>query len=96
MANLFHRTRSLSAERHDLLPAADSYGTTIASVMSVTTLFAWTFGSGAVVCGRPNHHSSLTPNIVWAIVLEDMASCVDAHALCHWYVYESSRLFPDV
>jgi hypothetical protein len=43
-----------------------------------------------------NDHLSLSPNTVRVIVLEDMAGCVDAHALCHWYVYESSRLFPDV
>ena len=96
MADLFRRARHSSTEDHDLLPAADSYGTTIASIMSISTLFAWTFGSGAVVCGRSNHHPYSSPNTVWAIVLEDMAGCVDAHALCHWYVYESSRVFPDV
>lgn len=94
MADLFRGARRSSSENHHLLPAANSYGTTIASFMSISTLFAWTFGSGAVVCGRYNHRSSLSPNTVWAIVLEDMAGCVDAHALCHWYVYESSRLFP--
>jgi hypothetical protein len=95
MADLFRRVRRSSSEAHNLLPAADSYRTTIASFMSISTLFAWTFGSGAVVCGRYNR-SFLYPNTVWAIVLEDMAGGVDAHALCHWYVYESSRLFPDV
>jgi hypothetical protein len=95
MADLFRARRSSSEDQH-LLPASDSYRTTIASFMSISTLFAWTFGSGAVVCGRSNYHPYLPPNIVWAIVLEDMAGCVDAHALCHWYVYESSRLFPDV
>ena len=42
------------------------------------------------------HDWSLFPNTVWAIVLEDMAGCVDVHGLSHWYVYESSRLFPDL
>jgi hypothetical protein len=94
MTDLFRRARQSSAEDHHLLPAADSYRSTVASFMSISTLFAWTFGSGAVVCGRSNHHPYLSPNTVWAIVLEDMAGCVDAHALCHWCVYESSRLFP--
>ena len=86
MADLFRRTRHSSTEDHPLLPAASSYGTTIASFMSISTLFARTFGSGAVVCVIIT--SIHLPNITWAIVLEDMAGCVDAHALCHWYVYE--------
>ena len=61
MADLFRRARHSSTEdTHPLLPAADSYGTTIASAMSLSTLFAWTFGSGAVVSGRSNHHSALS------------------------------------
>jgi len=51
MADLVRRVRHSSTEDHNLLPAADSYGTTVASFMSISTLFAWTFGSGAVVCG---------------------------------------------
>jgi hypothetical protein len=63
MADLFRRARRSSTrdtDTHPLLPAADSYRTTIASVMSVSTLFAWTFGSGAVVSGRSDHHSSFS------------------------------------
>jgi hypothetical protein len=52
MADLLHGTQRSSSGDHPLLPAADSHGTTIASFMSISTLFAWTFGSGAVVCGR--------------------------------------------
>lgn len=48
MADLFRRVRHSSTDDHHLLPAADSHRTAIASFMSISTLFAWTFGSGAV------------------------------------------------
>jgi len=100
MSDLSRRARRSSSEGRNLLPAANSYRTTIASFMTISTLFARTFGSGTVVFGRSNHHLSLSPNTGWAMVLEDMAGCVDAHALCHWYVqymnHLRTRLFPDV
>jgi hypothetical protein len=80
MADLLRRAQR-SASEHHLLPAALSHRTVDVSYMSTATLFAWTFGSGAVVCGT--HHSYPFPNTVWAIVLEDMAGCVDVLSLCH-------------
>jgi hypothetical protein len=85
MVDIFRGPRRSSTGTHDLLPAADSRGTIIDTTdtfVSVSTLFAWTFGSGAVVSA--NHRSSPFPNIVRVIVLEDMAGCVNAYPLCHW------------
>ena len=62
------------------------------SSMFIQILMAWTFGSGSVVCG--GHYFFPSPNPVWAIVLEDMAGCVGANALCDWY--GSSQLFHPV
>jgi hypothetical protein len=91
MPALSRVARRSSTGDHNLLPAADSHGRNTAPFMSISTVFAWTFGSGAVVCG--SYHPSPLSNTVWAIVLENMAGCVDAHPLCHWY--GSSRLFLD-
>jgi len=52
MVDLFRGPRRSSTGTHDLLPAADSRGTIIDTTdtfVSISTLFAWTFGSGAVV-----------------------------------------------
>jgi hypothetical protein len=94
MVDLFRGPRRSSTGTHDLLPAADSRGTIIDTTdtfVSISTLFAWTFGSGAVVSANHNLHHFLTSSRV--IVLEDMAGCVNAYPLCHWCGL--SRFSPD-
>jgi hypothetical protein len=83
-----------SSGDHNLLPANGSRGAIIDTFTSISTLFAWTFGSGAVVGSSRQGSPFPFPDTVWAIDLEDMASCVTLHTLRDWY--ESSRLFPDV
>lgn len=51
MTGLFRRVRCTTSENHHLLPAANSNETPVASFMSTSTLFAWTFAGGAIVCG---------------------------------------------
>ena len=63
MPGLLRRARRSSTGHHPLQPAADPRGTGITSFVSISTLFAWTFGSGTVVCSR--HRSSPFPNTVW-------------------------------
>lgn len=53
MAEPSRRVRRTSSGDHNLLPATESRRAIIDSFPSISTIFAWTFGSGAVVC--PGH-----------------------------------------
>jgi len=53
VTGLLPQARRSSSGHHPLQPAAaDPHGTAIDSFVSISTLFAWTFGSGTVVCSR--------------------------------------------
>jgi hypothetical protein len=77
--------RRSSSGAHPLQPANHSPGTIIVSFGSLSTLFAWTFGSGTVVCSSYLFSHFPFPDNIWAIDLEDMAGCVAAHTFCDWY-----------
>lgn len=64
VTGLLRQARRSSSGHHPLQPAvADPHGTVVDSFVSIATLFAWTFGSGTVVCSR--HRSSPFPDTVW-------------------------------
>jgi len=63
MRRILRRARRSSSGGHHLLPAAEPESRGL-SLTSISTLFfAWTFGSGAVVCS--SHLPSLLPDTLW-------------------------------